>query len=103
MRYKVEIKDLIQQNNWKTIVDKFQPTEIVGILSFREAMIFANNLFAKNHSDPSIEEFAIALLFKIKDVYRTEWEQDWKNDIYLAELCSITWHDKEAFELKKKT
>jgi hypothetical protein len=66
-------------------------------------MILANSLFVKNHSDPSIEEYAINLLFKIKDVYHTEWEKDWKNDIYLAELCSITWRDKDAFELHRQT
>ena len=99
----MKIKDLIQKKDWKAIVDKYQPAEITSLLSFRDAMILANSLFVKNHSDPSIEEFAINLLFKIKDVYPTEWEEDWKNNIYLAELCSITWRDKEAFELHNQT
>lgn len=96
------LKDLIDQEKWSEITKKFSTTEIVNLLSFKEAVILADNLFNKNYFDHLIQEFAINLLFKIKEIDDVEWDQDWKNDIYLRWLCYIAYRYEEAFELCKR-
>src|SRR5262249_30855732 len=95
---KERLLEFIAQKNYKVAIQEFSPEEVCKLLSYKDAMIFGDNLcfggFFES-SDYVNEEFAVQLFFEIRKQYLNEWNKDWKNDHYLSFLCLLTCRYKE--------
>jgi hypothetical protein len=49
-----------------------------------------------------MREFSVKLFFFISSKYPLEWNQDWKNDVFLGQLCELTWRYDERYECYKR-
>lgn len=101
LEQKKNLYSIIKNEKWN-LLTKFQLDDICSILSFKESMALAYDLFFKNFQNDEVQEFAVHLFFIIKHKYPTEWNQDWKNDAFLGKLCSITWRYNDMYESYKK-
>lgn len=99
---KEELSKLIHEENWSSITKKNSPESLVEIFDYQECMALAYHLFFKNFRDDHIPEFAVQLLFSIRDKYITEWNNDWKNDVFLGQLCGLTWRYNEEYVCHKR-
>lgn len=99
---KQELLLFIFDENWELLVNKFNVEDICKTMSYKDSMALAYDLFFKNLYSEKIQDFAVRLFFSIKQAYPDEWDEDWKNDVFLGKLCSITWRYDEMYELYKK-
>ena len=96
-----ELNKVISSGNLDLLISKYTPEDVCACMTYKEAMIFANNLFYNNLHNDDIQDFAINLVFEIKRQYNDSWELDWKNDIFLGHLCLLTWRYEEAYNCYK--
>lgn len=99
---KDELLKLIHQKNWSNITKNFSIENLTKTLDFKECMSLAYDLFFKNFHDDDTQDFAVRLFFLIKDNYQFNWDNDWKNDAFLGQLCGLTWRYDERYESYKK-
>ena len=92
----------INEENWTSFVKEFSTEDVCCALNYRECMALAYDLFVKNQDDYTVQDFSVRLFFAISQVYPDEWNKDWKNDVFLGKLCSITWRDDERYAYYKK-
>jgi len=101
--YKVnEVRELISQNNWDLLIEKFQVVDVCKLITFEEAMHLVEHLFYDDIRDDVKQQFALKLVFEIEKHFKKEWEEDWKNDVFLGQLCSVLWlYDERYFFYKR--
>lgn len=96
------LSQLIAENKWVSIVKEFKVDKIPDLLGYKDSMTLAYDLFFENLHDDDIQEFAVDLFFALKKGYTVEWNSDWKNNVFLGKLCSITWRYDEMCALYKE-
>jgi hypothetical protein len=93
-----KLQQLISQKEWERIVREFSHDDLARILPFKGAMFLARDLFFENFDDsPSICHFAINLFFAIRRYHRSEWDEDWKNDLFLSGVCQFGYKYDESY------
>jgi hypothetical protein len=93
---------LISDENWTFLVHEFNVDDICHLISYKDSMALAYDLFFKNLYSDEFQDFSVRLFFAIRKAYDAEWNTDWKNDAFLGKLCSITWRYDEMYEFYKK-
>ncbi len=96
-----ELLKEMREENWLDITKKFDIKKVTKVLEFKECMSLAYDLFFKNFYDDDIQDFAVRLFFLIRDEYQSNWNDDWKNNVLLGELCGLTWRYNERYECYK--
>lgn len=93
---------LIFNKNWTLLTEHHSPREVCLLLNFTEAMWLTKHLFYDDISNDSNQQFALKLALEIKDHFKNDWDKDWKNDVFLGDLCSLLWlYDQQYFYYKK--
>lgn len=93
---------LISDEKWSRLVKEFSLDDICYLLNYKECMALAYDLFFKNFINDEIQSFAVQLFFSTKNKYQSDWSTDWKNDVFLGKLCSITWKYNEMYACYKE-
>lgn len=86
MTRKDSISDLFQQKNWKEFI-YYTPSKIARALSYEEAFMTSYYAFFHDFKNEELQRFSIKLLFAIREVYPDRWNEDWKNEVFLGNLC----------------
>ena len=93
-----KLHHIILSKQWQQLIDEHTPQSAAQCLSFEEAMSVAYDMFFENFLDsPKIRDFALNLFFAIRKHYIQNWDKDWKNDIFLADLCRIGYKYDECY------
>lgn len=98
---KERLLQLRLNKKWVFLTKEFSPDDVSKLIKYQDGMALAYDLFFNNLNDDTILEFAMRLFFSLKRTYSMEWMMDWKNDVFLGKLCSITWKYEEMYELYK--
>lgn len=95
-----EIRELIKCNNLKSILNNYTAKQVAEQLSFLENMLLALKFF--NCEDMEIDEEcrerAVDLLQYTRQKFPLEWTSNWKNEIFLGDVCAFTLRTKESYE-----
>lgn len=98
---KNRLKHLSDTKQWDLLINEFSVDEVCRLLDYKESMALAYDLFSKNFMSFDSQDFAVRLLFAIKKMHFHEWDLDWKNDVFLANLCSLTYREEAIYQLYK--
>lgn len=99
---KTSIKRLISQKNWDPLIVKYSPDELCKILNFSEAMGLVNHLIYDDFRNDDRQQYALKLLHQVKESFSTKWEKDWKNDVFMGDLCCHLYlYDERYFYYKR--
>lgn len=97
-----KIKELISQKDWRSLVSNYSVKDVCSSLNFSEVMHVIKHLFYDDIQDDEKQQYALKLAFEVKDLFKKEWESDWKNDVFLGGLCVMLWlYDERYFCYKK--
>lgn len=83
------IRQLIYQKNWNHLINQYLQKEICSVLNFTEAMWLTKYLIYSDMHNEENQQYGLKLIFEIKSHFVFEWEKDWKNDIFLGDICSF--------------
>lgn len=83
------IKELISQKRWDSLVSLYSPKEVCLSLNFSEAMWLTKLIFYDDMYNDTNQDFGLKLAFEIKNHFDNQWKKDWKNDVFLGDLCSF--------------
>lgn len=97
-----KIKEFISQKKWDLLMARYSPKEVCLLLDFNEAMWLAKHLAYDDMRNDANQQFGLKLAFEIKNQFKSEWEEDWKNDVFLGDLCSILWLYDEQYNCYKE-
>lgn len=97
-----QVKELITQKNWGLLIAKYSSEEVCLSLNFSEAMWLTKHLFYDDMHNDANQQFGLELAFEIKNLFKSEWEKDWKNDVFLGDLCSVLWLYDEQYICYKR-
>ena len=65
-------------------------------------MHLVKHVFYDDIQDDEKQQYALKLAFAIKDHFKKEWESDWKNDVFLGDLCeTLCLYDERYFCYKR--
>lgn len=92
-----KIKDLVLRKDWNALISSYSIKEVCALINFNEAMHVINHLFYDDFQDDEKQQYALKLAFEIKDHFKREWDSDWKNDVFLGDLCDILWRYEERY------
>lgn len=96
------IKQFISQKKWESIISSYSVKDICSLLSFSEAMHLVEHLFYDDIHDDTKQQYALKLAFELKEYFKNEWDCDWKNDIFLGDLCEMLWLYDERYLYYKR-
>lgn len=91
------MQSFIQHKRWDLLVKNYSAKEICSELTFQEAMFLVNDIFYSDLQDDELQQFALKLIFEIKNYFKDQWEADWKNDVFLGRLCAVLWRYEEEY------
>lgn len=89
---------LIENKNFQELVRSYLPIEIVKSLSFRDGLRLAYRLLYNEKWDDDLQEFAIKLLYEIRNSYAEMWNESWEYDALLGIACDITCKYDERYD-----
>lgn len=96
-----KIRELLLQKEWREIISNYPVKDVCLSLNFREAMCAVKHLFYDDIQDDEKQQYALKLCFEIKNHFK-DWENDWKNDVFLGNLCEMLWlYDERYFCYKR--
>ncbi len=96
------IGDLIRHKYWQKLATHFEPQTTARSLPFREGIVTAYKMLFNSEHDDDIRDYAVRLLFAIRDIYNEEWESDLGYDVLLGDACSLTWRYDEKYAAFKR-
>lgn len=99
---KKKIKELITAQDWDLLILVYSFKEICFSLNFSEAMHVVDRLFFEDFCNDDRQQYALKLAFKMKEHFKNEWESDWKNEVYLGNLCNVLWCYEEEYHCYKR-
>lgn len=90
------------------ISEKYHPNKIVKTLSFKESMNLAYHLLLNEQRDDNLIEYATSLIKEIRIFYPKEWNNDWRNDVFLGDALYLAMianasgkYENERYEVYK--
>ena len=64
---------------------------------YSSTMHVVEHLFYDDIQDDEKQQYALKLVFEIKNYFRKDWEGNWKNDIFLGGLYEMLWQYDECY------
>ncbi len=86
---------------WESI-QMLDDDAITRILSFKEGIILAYKMLYNDKWDEDIQNFAVNLLYGIREKYKEEWDSSWTFDAFLGNACNITLRYDERYAAYKR-
>jgi hypothetical protein len=99
---KDQMESIIVSANWSKLIQKYNPKTVVTKLSYKSCMQVARNIIFWNDRNDDVVNYVVDMLVAIRQQFPTEWDQDWKNDLYLGQLCPFVSRYQESFESYKR-
>lgn len=96
------LSEVITQKKWSYLIANYNAQEICSSLSFSEAMHLAKSLCFDDFQNDENQQFALKLIFGIRNYFSNEWELDWKNDVFLGDMCDLLWLYDERYTCYKR-
>ena len=97
-----KISNLIENENWYTITNQWEPKTIAKNCTFKQGMALAYHMLFNLEKDDALCDYATQLLQEIRQVYPKEWSVDWKNDVFLGDACYLTMRYEERYKAYKR-
>jgi len=89
------VEDLIKTKNWNLVIEKYSPQFLSKYLSFKEGLLLSRKILENENWDADLQEFAIALIEKIKKFHPYEWKSNWKHEAFLGYAYGILGYEHE--------
>jgi tetratricopeptide (TPR) repeat protein len=102
MNQKNEIFFLFENCHWENLANLYSPKTLVEFLSFKDGLRLAYRLLYNDNWNENLQEYAVKLLYEIRDVYREDWNNSWEYDAFLGTACYITRKYEERYEFYKR-
>jgi tetratricopeptide (TPR) repeat protein len=93
---------LFKSKNFIELINSHSIKEIVQVLSFDDALKLAYNLLYNEKWDENLQEYAIKLLYEIRNIHQNRWNASWEHDALLGLACYIRYKHEERYEAYKK-
>ena len=98
-----QLSQLIEQKEWMRISKQYTPKDLAENLSFVNGLILSRLLLENESFDDTIQIFAIELIKAIKELYKNEWESDWRYEAYLGYAYEFPgWYYEEQYDAYKR-
>lgn len=97
-----KITNLFLNREWKQIVKLFTVNQVVHGLLFEDCLRLAYRLLYNKEWDENLQEYAIQLLYAIRNYYPKEWDSSWKHDGFLGVACDIRFKFDEKYQAFKR-
>lgn len=97
MTKKEDISELFKQKKWKEFI-YYTPSKIVRALSYEEAFMTSYYTFSYDFRNESLQNLSIKILFAIREIYPERWNEDWKNEVFLGDLCVFNRQYDERYD-----
>jgi hypothetical protein len=97
MTKKEDISELFKQKNWKEFI-YYTPSKIVRALSYEEAFMTSYYTFSYDFKNESLQNHSMKILFAIREIYPDRWNEDWKNEVFLGDLCVFNRQYDERYD-----
>lgn len=95
------IKYYFQNKKWDKIAS-YPTLEIVKNFSFKDSLRIAYMLLNNNEWEENLQEYAIKLLYEIRNFYNKEWESSWEYDALLGYACLVRYKHEERYEAYRR-
>jgi cytochrome c-type biogenesis protein CcmH/NrfG len=96
------IQTLIKYSDWNTLLQTFNIEQIASSLSFKEGIILSYKMLYNDAWDENVQNYAVNLLYTLRDKYPNEWNASWTFDSFLGNACNITLRYDERYEAYKR-
>lgn len=93
---------LFKNNSWEEVATSYPVHEVVKSLSFEDGLRLAYRLLYNDQWDETFQEYAVKLLYEIREVYPKKWNNSWEYDALLGSACNITLKHDERYQAYKK-
>jgi hypothetical protein len=106
----IDIKDVVQRNDWEFLFKTFLPVTVAVSFSFDQCMHIVGNLLntsAKWNTDEEamtsefMRDYVVNLMIILREKHPDEWQKDWKNEAFLGMTCGLVFREEEAFKYIK--
>lgn len=102
MNSKNDILNLFESHSLEKLANFYSPSEIVKSLSFKDGLRLAYRLLYNNEWDEDLQEYAIKLLYEIRNIFPKEWNTSWEYDALLGLACYIRYRHEERYKAYKR-
>jgi len=96
------IINLITSSNWNSILEGYNVKDVVNLLPFKELIILAYKMLYNGDWDEEVQNYAVKLLYAVREKYQEEWNSSWNFDAFLGNACNITLKYDERYTAYKK-
>ena len=93
---------LFKNHLWENLARLYSSNDIVKILSFKESLILAYQLLYNDSWDEDLQEYAIKLLYEIRNNHSQDWDKSWEYDALIGLACDIRYKHEERYLAYKK-
>jgi hypothetical protein len=96
------LSELIKNREWNKILEVYNVNEMTTLLVFKEGIILAYQMLHNEKWDEKVQNYAVDLLYAIRERYKEEWNSSWTYDAFLGNACHITLRYDERDEAYKR-
>lgn len=96
------VQNLFKEQRWEKISESYSPVQVAGALSFKDSVILSYKLLYNDMWDEQLQEYAVTLLYAIRDRHHEEWGSSWQYDAFLGKACDVTLRYDERYEAYKR-
>lgn len=93
---------LIASSNWHKIFNNYNTCDIAKSLSFKDGIILAYRMLYNEQWDEQVQNYAVDLLYAIRETYSDDWNSCWKYDVFLGNACNIALRYDERYQAYKR-
>ena len=93
---------LVANSKWNELVSRYHPAEIAQKCDFKKSLIIAYSLLYNDAWNEELQEYAVNLIYNVREIYPDEWESNWRYDAFLGSACDITLKYDERYEAYKR-
>lgn len=90
------------QKDWEALILNYRVKDVCSALNFDEVMRVVKHLFYDDIQDDTKQQYALNLAFEVKEQFKKDWEADWKNDVFLGDLCEMLWRYDDRYVCYKR-
>lgn len=95
------MEQLFRDRKWDKIIN-YSFEKVVTTLSFEDNLRLAYRLLYNNQWDELLQEYAIQLLYTVRNHYPVEWRASWRHDGFLGVACNIRFKYDERYAAFKR-
>lgn len=99
-----KIVDLITKKDWHHLTNQYKPNILAKNLSLKDGKTLAYQMLFGDTIEKAedLSDYAAQLLQELRKVHSKEWTQDWRNDVFLGDICYMAMKGEERYEAYKR-